>query len=165
MVETKYGQRNVTNISLADATDVVDLQAWGTPVKEKLEPGNCYRISDLTVKVYDEKKYLNTTSNSKVTPIPDMPHVVMKQVESRETLKNMTVTSIHITSKRNCSVCSKGIETESDENLNTIRCSSCNFKQRFQDLPMKVQVTMYFNSQEGKQKKNSQQTTRSSQIC
>jgi len=126
MVETKYGQRKVTNITLADATDGVDLQAWGTPVKEQLQQENCYRITDLIVKVYDDKKYLNTTSNSKVTAIPDMPHIVNKTVETRETLKNMTVTSIQITSKRSCSVCSKGIETEPNENLITIRCSSCN---------------------------------------
>jgi len=153
MVDTKYGQRKVTNITLADASDGIDLQAWGSPVKEQLQEENCYRITDLIVKVYDDKKYLNTTSNSRVTAIPDMPDIVNKTVETRETFKNMTVTSIQITSKRSCSVCSKAIETEPNENLITIRCLSCNFKQKIQDLPVKVQATIYLNSEEGVQKK------------
>ena len=109
---------------LADSNAGVRIVLWEGDVN-RLTEGQCYKLSDMTVKVYDGKKFLSMSPEARVVDIADIGQVVTPDAEEcsgNRVIRGMVIGVQSTEEYCSCILCNAKVEHTSPENG---RCSKC----------------------------------------
>ena len=59
---------------VADSTDSIKLVLWESII-DKVNAGNSYKFQNVTIRLFDDERFLNTNKDTIVTEIPILPDV------------------------------------------------------------------------------------------
>ena len=108
---------------IADQTETIKIVLW-EDIISKVNIGKTYHFKNLTVRIFDDAKFLNTNEFTIIEEIEDMPDVNFNTPEMQEKILHGRVISALIKRSSSCIVCNaslKEISKEEDE----ITCDKC----------------------------------------
>ncbi|XP_062583667.1 uncharacterized protein LOC134245396 [Saccostrea cucullata] len=113
---------------LADNTDTIKLTTWEDHTRE-IELGKTYVFNNVTVRIWDDVKFITTSVNTCITPEKDfgpLPNIENFDLDDKkETCK---ITSVSCEQKNSCPLCNVSVEI--NENLPTFKCCKCCMRQK-----------------------------------
>ena len=131
-VSTRYGQRNMQNVTIADQTGVIELPLWG-PRCDQLQIQKTYKLTNLFTKESSGNIALTTTADSLFQLTDDIEINVEHESEHIENKTEGCVVLANTVTKNKCLQCAKAIDALEDELNNPnfkIKCSNCGAKQK-----------------------------------
>ena len=112
-----------TECIAADQSDSMKLIIWEDLI-DKIYSGKSYHLKNLTVRIFDDEKYLNTNESTIVEEIDDLADVNLTTSEIKENLVTGQCVAIHIAKKQSCIICNTTIgQLPQDEE--TYTCEKC----------------------------------------
>ena len=91
---------------------------------DKIAIGQCYRIKDLTVRLFDGEKVLTTSPNSTITKVEDVGPILEEQLPNTTKEMEFEIQTIKCTAYNNCAICSRGMGNFNPI-FKTIKCPNC----------------------------------------
>jgi hypothetical protein len=119
---------------VADHTGYMKLTAWGSSV-DTLKISTSYKFSHVTVRIFNSEHYLNINIGSSFEPIDDLQNVVTTKTHVSEITGE--VVAADVTTSSTCCGCKSKLAVN-DTCTNTIRCTTCNLKQKIANANSKL---------------------------
>ena len=119
--QTKYQ----ADCIVADVTGSMKLVVW-EEVIDKIHSGKSYHIQGLTVRIFDDKKFVNSNEATVVSEIDDLPDVNLTSQEIQDNIITGHCIGVNIkksTLRIACNHCLENITPEDE----TITCPNCKF--------------------------------------
>ena len=110
---------------VADDTDSMKLVLW-EDLSDKVFTGRCYHFTNLTVRIFDDVKFVNTNELSVVKEIEEIPNVKMDAPDIKDNLVMGQVVGVNIKRSPSCMACNETLSRPEDEEED-ITCKNCNF--------------------------------------
>ena len=93
---------------------------------DKVLTGRCYHFTNLTVRIFDDVKFVNTNELSVVKEIEEIPNVKMNAPDIKDNLVMGQVAGVNIKRSPSCMACDETLSPPEDEKED-ITCKNCNF--------------------------------------
>ena len=121
------------DVIVGDASGISRVTVWEENVGI-LKEGVCYKLSGMTVRIFNKKKYLSMSKEGceieEIDDIGDVETVESDADEDRYKLKNAVIIGVSsVESYRACMFCKAKVETSSSKNI--AKCSKCYVSQRY----------------------------------
>lgn len=113
---------------VADETDCIKVVLWQNLIN-KITTGKCYHFKHLTVRIFDDCKFLNTNELTSVEEIHEIQNVKIDAPEIKDNLLMAQVVGVNIKKSASCLACNKTLPTEEGEDQGDdqeITCTNCN---------------------------------------
>ena len=110
---------------VADDTNSMKLVLWEDMI-DKVLTGRCYHFTNLTVRIFDDVKFVNTNELSVIKEIEEIPNVKMDAPDIKDNLVMGQVVGVNIKRSPSCMACNETLSPPEDEEED-ITCKNCNF--------------------------------------
>ena len=117
--QTKYQ----TDSTVADATGSIKLVLW-EEVIDKIHSGKSYHIQHLTVRIFNDKKFVNTNEATVVSEIDDLDDVNLTSQEIQDNIITGYCIGVNIKRSSSCVACNNSLENIAPED-ELITCGHC----------------------------------------
>lgn len=111
---------------VADVTGCAKLVLWEDMIN-KVARGKCYHFKNITVRIFDDEKYLNTNESTTVEEIDDIQNVNIDAPEIKNNLLKVKVVGVNIKKSPSCLACNHTFPTKEepapDEEITRTNCS------------------------------------------
>ncbi|KAK3106948.1 hypothetical protein FSP39_003736 [Pinctada imbricata] len=130
---TKFGVKARREAVVADRSSTMKITFWGNTT-QLVETGKSYRMKNISTRMYNGKITINTLQSTEIEVIPDITNAKENVDFLQDITETIVVDQIKITQNFKCSntVCNKNITIINNEP--TVKCDSCNMKQRVKNL-------------------------------
>ncbi|KXJ05367.1 uncharacterized protein LOC110236237 [Exaiptasia diaphana] len=99
-----------TDCLVADNTNSMKLVIWEDLI-DQIHAGESYHIKNLTIRVFDDDKYLNTNESTTIEKIEDLTDINLDTVDDlKDSFITGTCIAVHITKRKACLVCNNTID-------------------------------------------------------
>ncbi|XP_064625939.1 uncharacterized protein LOC135486770 [Lineus longissimus] len=119
---TTSGPMTLMNKYVSDASGLIKLTSWGDHI-HSLEVGNSFKLTNVSVKEFNEEKRLSTTAQTIVTPITQLT----KYIKMETATINAELVGVDISKHYRCNMCST-LNNHVDSPYD--RCQNCNCQQK-----------------------------------
>ena len=137
-----------TECFAADETDSIKLIIWEDLI-DKIFSSKSYHLKNLTVRVFDDEKYLNTNESTIVEEIDDLVNVNLTTSEIKENLLTGQCLAINIAKKQSCIICNATVGPLPEDN-ETYTCESCHNTCLTTSQKTKLVCTLTIKTEDGK---------------
>ena len=103
---------------IADNTGSMELVVWQELI-DNIHAGESYHFKNLTIRIFDDEKYLNTNESTTVEKFEDLSDIILNKIDDlKESIIKGRCIALQITKKRSCPICNGTIidQYESDKN-------------------------------------------------
>lgn len=112
-----------TDAIVADETNSVKLVLWEDTI-DKIIVGKSYQIDNCKVRIFEDKKYINTNELTKITEVEDIKDVNLASPEVQENLAIGKCIGVDIKKNNSCIMCNKKL-ADLQLTQETITCPNC----------------------------------------
>ena len=110
---------------VADATGCAKLVLW-EDIIDKVTRGKCYNFKNITVRIFDDAKYLNTNESTMVEEIDEIENVNIDAPEIKDNLLKANVVGVNIKKSPSCLACNHTLSTQEEPAADEeITCTNC----------------------------------------
>ena len=117
--QTKYQ----VDCIVADVTGSVKLVLWEEMI-DKIHSGKSYHIQGLTVRIFDDIKFVNTNEATVVSEIDDLGDVNLMSQQIQDNIITAHCIGVNIKKSTSCIACNNSLENITPEE-ETITCPNC----------------------------------------
>lgn len=107
---------------VADHTENIKLVFWEDKI-DMVSTGRCYHVQNVTVRIFDDNKFLNTNESTVISEIDEIQNVKLDTPEMQDNLLVAQVVGVDIKKTTSCMICNEAIPTSCDEEFFT--CKNC----------------------------------------
>lgn len=136
------------DIIIADKTGSINLTIWEGAINE-IALGKCYKMKNLTIRIWNEKKTLSSSLNSSVEEINNFGPVVKSN--DYQTLKKervqINIISASATKFKTCAICNVELK-DLNMDLKTFKCTNCNMRQNLKSVRETLRCEIVARQQE-----------------
>ena len=136
-------------IVVADETDSIKLIIWEDVLIDKIFSSKSYLVKNLTVRVFDGEKYINTNESTIVEEIDDLVNVNLTTSETKENLLTGQCLAINMAKKQSCIICNAKVGPL-PEDKETYTCESCHNTCLTTGHKTKLVCTLTIKTEDGK---------------
>ncbi|XP_064637032.1 uncharacterized protein LOC135493557 [Lineus longissimus] len=119
---TTSGPMTLMNKYVSDASGLIKLTSWGDHI-HSLEVGNSFKLTNVSVKEFNEEKSLSTAAQTIITPITQLT----KYIQMETATINAELVGVDISKHYRCNMCST-LNNHVDSSYD--RCQNCNCQQK-----------------------------------
>ena len=109
---------------VADHTESIKLILWEDAI-EKVHSSKSYHFQNLTIRIFDDNKYLNTNVLTVIDEIDDIHDINLSSPTLEDNLVTAKCVGIDIKKSSSCFVCNSSLDTQ-ETTEETITCPNCN---------------------------------------
>ena len=132
---------------VADQTQSIKLILWENII-DKVHAGKCYHIQNLTIRIFDDIKFVNTNEATLVTEIDDIQNINLATPEIEDNLLIGEYIGVEIKRSSSCIVCNKSQEAQPEQE--TITCTNCKITTLATILKTKLVCQLFIKTTENK---------------
>ena len=108
---------------VADETESIKLVLWEDKI-DKVFTGRSYNFKNVTVRVFDDTKHLNTNESTLISEIEDIPNIQMDNPQIKDNLLVGKIVGVDIKKSTCCVACNEVLPTNLLDDMFT--CKNCN---------------------------------------
>lgn len=132
---------------IADETQAIKLVLWEDCI-DGVHNGKSYHFQNLTVRIFDDSKFINTNEATIITEIEDIKDINMSDPDIQENLLTGDCIAIQIKSTTSCVMCNTSIDVSTEDK--TITCQNCNITTLSTTIKQKLVAQMVIKTQQEK---------------
>lgn len=112
---------------MADETGCAKLVLWENTINQ-VARGKSYHFKNVTVRIFDDEKYLNTNESTTVEEIDDIQNINVDAPEIKNNLLKVKVVGVNIKKSPSCLACNHTFPTKEQPapDEEEITCTNCN---------------------------------------
>lgn len=136
---------------VADETGCAKLVLWENTINQ-VARGKSYHFKNVTVRIFDDEKYLNTNESTTVEEIDDIQNINVDAPEIKNNLLKVKVVGVNIKKSPSCLACNHTFPTKEQPapDEEEITCTNCNITTltSFCNTKMVAQIIVKTTTQE-----------------
>ena len=110
---------------IADATESIKIALWEDAI-DKVSTSKSYRFRNLTVRIFDDNKYLNTNEGTIIEEIADIDDINLSSPTLEDNIVKAKCIGVKIKKSWSCLVCNCTLEAIDSTVETTVTCANCN---------------------------------------
>ncbi|KXJ13992.1 uncharacterized protein LOC110239470 [Exaiptasia diaphana] len=118
--ETKYK----TDCIVADLTASIKLVLWEECI-DKVRVGKSYHMQHLTVRIFEDVKFINTNESTIISEIPDIGSIDLMSMELNDSVVRGQCISAGVEKSHACIACNSTITDEEGKGQDSVTCQGC----------------------------------------
>ena len=125
---------------VADHTESIKIILWEDAI-EKVHSSKRYHFQNLTIRIFDDNKYLNTNVLTVIDEIDDIHDINLSSPTLEDNLVTAKCVGIDIKKSSSCFVCNSYLDTQ-ETTEETITCPNCNITTLASQVKLVCQILL-----------------------
>ena len=140
-------QKYIVNCMVAVTFESLQIILWESLI-DKVSAGKCYHFKNLTVRIFDDQKYLNTTEDTIIDQIDDDINVNMDAPQFKDNVVMGNCIGVDTRKSCSCVLCNRTAEIDNEEE--TVTCAGCGITTLTTMLKTKLVCHLVVRQKQGK---------------
>ena len=111
-----------TDVIVADHTNSAKLVLW-EDIIDKVDSGKSYRFNNCKIRIFNDRKYINTNEFTKITEIEDIKNVNLMSPQIQEHMITAKFMGVEVKKSSSCILCNRKLDCQLQKE--TIKCQNC----------------------------------------
>ena len=111
-----------TDVIVADHTNSAKLVLW-EDIIDKVDSGKSYRFNNCKIRIFNDRKYINTNEFTKITEIEDIKNVNLMSPQIQEHMITAKFMGVEVKKSSSYILCNRKLDCQLQKE--TIKCQNC----------------------------------------